>query len=90
MNDVDANLLRSIPLSDIQQVTFYKRDELTTDLICCDVEASGQVWTFNEEVMGWDALLSHLEQLSGFQADWFSRVGQPPFEASETIAFSRL
>ena len=42
MNDVDVNLLRRIPLSDIQQVTFYKRDELTTDLICCDVELAGR------------------------------------------------
>jgi hypothetical protein len=39
--------------------------------------------------MGWDAVLSHLEQLPGFQTDWFSRAGQPPFEANEAIAFSR-
>ncbi|WP_426264213.1 hypothetical protein [Sphingomonas sp. PWP1-2] len=36
--------------ADIARVIFYKRDELTTDLICCDIEALGQTWIFHEEM----------------------------------------
>jgi len=34
-------------------VIFCKRDEITTDLICCDVEVAGHVCTFREEATGW-------------------------------------
>jgi len=86
---IDAELLNKLPLSEIDRVTFYKRDEITSDLICCDVEITGKIWTFHEELEGWPALLRHLERLSGFQTDWFAAVSQPPFATSETIAFSR-
>lgn len=39
---IPADIRERLPLTDIQKVTFYKRDELTTDLICCDVEVCGQ------------------------------------------------
>ena len=84
-NDIRAQL----PLTDIQKVTFYKRDELTTDLICCDVEARGQTWFFHEEAEGWDEFLHYLERLPSFRKDWYEAVVQPPFAASETIAFAR-
>ena len=89
MTDIDAILLTRLPLDDIGKVTFYKRDELSTDLICCDVAIGEQVWTFNEELVGWGLLVGHLERLSGFRADWFAAVSQPPFASSETVAFSR-
>jgi hypothetical protein len=78
-----------LPLTDIQKVTFYKRDEVTTDLICCDVEVAGQVWFFHEDAEGWDALVRHLERLPRFREDWYEAVVQPPFSANETIAFTR-
>lgn len=77
------------PLSDIRSVVFYKCDQFTTDLICCDIEAGGQVWTSHEEAEGWDALLHHLEQLPGFRADWRLSVVQPPFALNGTVAFRR-
>jgi len=89
MSAIDANLLAQLPLPDIAKVTFYKRDELTTDLICVDVLVGEQVWTFHEELDGWDALIGHLERLPAFDGGWFSAVSQPPFTANETIAFSR-
>jgi hypothetical protein len=87
MKAINADLLRLIPVTDIQRVTFYKRDELATDLICCDVEAGGQTWFFHEELRGWNLLLAHLEQLPRFLTDWHARVAQPPFVAKETVAF---
>jgi hypothetical protein len=62
---IDAATLARLPLGAIDRVTFYKRDEITTDLICCDVEADGQAWFFHEEVEGWDLLMTHLERLPG-------------------------
>ncbi len=78
-----------LPLSTIDAVVFYKRDEVTTDLICCDVEAQGRIWTFHEEADEWQTLVAHLSKLPGFRGDWYEAVVAPPFDASETIAFDR-
>jgi hypothetical protein len=86
---IDPALLAALPLSDIAKVIFYKRDELTTDLICCDVETDGGLRTFHEEMQGWGLLIQHLGCLPGFRKDWFAAVSQPPFQARETLAFIR-
>lgn len=78
-----------LPLATIDEVTFYKRDELTTDLICCDVVVAHRYWTFHEEMPGWDALIAHLSGLPGFRKDWFAAISQPPFSPCETVAFKR-
>ena len=83
------DLPREIPLARIEKVTFYKLDEITTDLICCAVTVDGGVWTVHEEMACWDALLRHVEQLPGFRSDWYAAVAQPAFETCETVAFSR-
>lgn len=89
MKDIGTHLLARIPLEQVDKVTFYKRDELTTDLICCDVSVGGKVWTFHEDLVGWSLLVQHLERLPDFNSDWFASVSQPPFTYSETVAFSR-
>lgn len=89
MTAIDAQLLRQLLLTDIAKVTFYKRDEITSDLICCDVAVNGATWTFNEEQVGWDLLLQHIYKLPNFRTDWYAAVSQPPFATSETVAFSR-
>lgn len=76
-----------LPLSSIDKVTFTKRDEITTDLICCEVVTGEQIWTFHEEMPGWDALIAHLSGLPGFREDWFAAVSQPAFAPCETVAF---
>ncbi len=89
MGTRDADFLAQLPLAEITKVTFYKRDEITTDLICCEVVVDGVAWTFHEELVNWDSLVEHLEKLPNFRADWLAAVSRPPFVASETIAFSR-
>ncbi|MCT2398565.1 hypothetical protein [Novosphingobium mangrovi (ex Huang et al. 2023)] len=89
MANIDANFLAQLPLDEMARVTFYKRDEITNDLICCEVVMNSQTWSFHEENVGWGLLIKHLENLPGFRSDWFSAVSQPPFAASETVAFSR-
>jgi hypothetical protein len=43
MSVIDTGLLARLPLPDIGKVTFFKRDELTTDLICCAVAVGDDV-----------------------------------------------
>lgn len=81
--------LCDIPLANIVRVTFYKRDEITTDLICCEVVASGQIRTFHEVMPIWDALMAHLAGLPGFRQDWFAAVSQPAFQPCEIVGFER-
>lgn len=89
MHRIDSSVIEQLPLAKIIAVTFFKRDEIATDLICCDVEIDGKVWTFHEEVEGWDLLLQYLEGLPGFRTDWFSAVSKPAFASCETVAFRR-
>jgi hypothetical protein len=82
-------IIAQLSLADIDAVVFYKRDEITTDLICCDVEVAGRVSSFHEEAEGWNDLIAHLSALPGFRADWYEAVASPAFAASETVAFDR-
>jgi hypothetical protein len=89
VKNIDQSVIEQLPLETIDRVTFYKRDELTTDLICCDIDVVSQIWRFHEEVPGWELLLRHLAQLPGFRVDWYAAVVQPAFATNETVAFSR-
>lgn len=90
MDKIDASTLEQLPLAGISSVVFYKRDEITTDLICCDVALNEGVRTFHEELGGWGLLLEHLATLPGFRTDWFAEVSRPPFAEASTVAFSRV
>ena len=87
---MDEALLSRLALADVALVTFYKCDDFTTDLICCDVSIGGKTWTFHEELQGWDRLIAHLEQLPNFKRDWFEAVSQPAFATSMTVAFQSV
>ena len=89
LKTIDSALLAQLPLSDIEEVAFYKRDEITTDLICCDIRLGGKIWVFHEEVIGWDLLIRHLQDLPGWRSDWFGSVSLPPFAECRVVAFSR-
>ena len=76
-------------LNDVNRVKFFKRDELTTDLICCEFSANGCHWTYHEEMDEWEALVSELRALPGFISNWFEQVSQPAFATSEFVAYER-
>jgi hypothetical protein len=82
-----------VSLDDIQEVTFFKRDEWTTDLICCDIVVRSprgiETWFVHEEVPGWDDLLGLLERLPGFDREWFRKVAFPAFATNPTTVFKR-
>ena len=82
--------LEQLPIEGIAWVAFFKRDELTTDLICCEVATKApteQVFFFHEEMDGWNQLLAHLGQLKGFRSDWYEAVALPTFAESRTVAY---
>lgn len=74
---------------EIEKVVFFKRDELTTDLICCEITQHGQPFHFHEDWAGWNGLIDALKGLDGFRTDWFAKVSQPPFVTSTFVAFQR-
>ena len=81
--------ITQLPLSDIDAVVFYKRDQLTIDLICCDVESRGLTWTFHEELAEWEEVIAHLSGLPHFKSDWYQAVVNPPFAVNHTVAYRR-
>jgi hypothetical protein len=84
-----ASELADIAAASVDLVEFYKIDELTTDLICCDIKADGRRWFFHEEGEGWDALIEQLALLPGFRVDWLGHVSQPPFAECRFVAYEQ-
>ena len=80
-------------LSDVLKVVAYKRDELTTDLICFDVITDAgsnlETRTFHEEQPEFEKIVGELAALPGFLHEWRERVVLPPFSPCETIIYSR-
>ena len=80
-------------VNEIRKVVFYKRDEVTTDLICCDVEVEGSdgpvTWFNHEESDDWESWIEELSRLPGFEADWLAKVYLPAFEPRATVAYER-
>ncbi len=89
MEKIDAETIRNLKHNDVEKVLFYKIDEITTDLICCDVEVTDGTWRFHEELEGWELLLEHLEQLPNYKRDWFKFVAFPAFKRNEFVAWTR-
>ncbi|WP_089214120.1 hypothetical protein [Sphingopyxis indica] len=81
----------SLPVSAdlIRRVTFFKRDEVTSDLICCEIASDDDHWIFHEELESWELLLAEIALLPNFKTDWYERVSQPAFAPSPFIAYDK-
>jgi hypothetical protein len=83
----------SIAVDRIEIVTFFKRDELTTDLVCCEIVLRGESGNiscfFHEEAPEWSEALTLIEQLPGFDKEWRNKVILPPYKENRAIAFRR-
>ena len=85
--------IRAARWDDVVRVSAYKRDELTTDLICLDVVLRDASTCFlHEEALGWEEFLDAAERalpgMHPFQA-WFAEVSRPAFARNETLLFER-
>jgi hypothetical protein len=77
---------------EIRKITMYKRDEFTTDLICCDIEFERfgvrRTYFVHEEVEGWNELVeAFADRLPGFFKDWWGVVAKPAFEPNITVVY---
>lgn len=80
-------------LNQVYEVAFFKRDEVTTDLICCEVSISSSryegVLFFHEEMGIWTRLIGRVSALPDFDRKWFEKVVKPPFKEQRTVAYRR-
>ncbi len=68
----DATQRLTIAPNAIQQVAFFKRDEIAKDLICCEIvagDAAIQTWFFHEEAPEWPNVLELVQRLAGFDSE---------------------
>jgi len=85
--------MQPVALNDVEEVSFFKRDELVTDLVCCEIRVNandGPVWFFHEQVVGFGSLVTLLERLPAFDLAWRDKVILPPFAENRTVAFRRV
>ena len=86
----DGKNLASLAYKDVRQITAYKADLFTYDLICLGFRISeGDDWIeVNEEMEGYAELLDRLRQRFPSMlkwSDWWPTVVCPAFEANPTI-----
>lgn len=82
-----------VRFDEVRAIVAYKRDELTSDLVCCDIVTvtceGEQVRTVHEEVAGFDALIERFALLPGFDRDVWEAVIGSAFKADRRIIFTR-
>jgi len=85
--------LQKCNLDNIIKVEFFKRDELTTDLLCCEILTSGakgnETWFVHEESTQWENVLALVNQLPNFDLNWREKMVHPVFAENRTTAFTR-
>jgi len=77
---------------DVQGIVGFKRDLITTDLICWLIQLrDGRAYELHEEARGWDSLTAAApESLPGLSKTWWSDVALPAFQLSETVVYERV
>jgi hypothetical protein len=74
---------------EVVRATAFKRDELTTDLLCVEIEvANGRSIELHEDLGGFEEWLGRVDSLPGVDPDWRGKVIQPPFARNETALFT--
>jgi len=89
----NGQVLEKIFFSDVAVIEIYKIDQMTVDLICCDiqlgVDEKARVWTCHEDIEGFHVLMKAFEQLPGFNSRWPESVVKPAFQENRTLVFDR-
>jgi hypothetical protein len=83
-----------IRFDDIVRLEVYKEDQITVDLICCDIflgaDDSARYWTAHEDLDGFKELMKSFECLPGFNTMWYPAVVKPAFQENRTVIFDRV
>jgi len=82
-----------VGLDQIVRIEAYKRDELTTDLICMDIwfdpRTADSVFFMHEEIPGFDDVVARLEDLPGFDKLWWGKLIKPAFAENRLVVYER-
>ncbi|QIG80189.1 hypothetical protein [Stakelama tenebrarum] len=84
-----GRLKMPLSLSDIRNVTFYKRIDPQAELLCCEVEMRGRRYFFHERSQIWSRLIRQLETLPGFRRDWRALLAKARGAGRRMVAFER-
>ncbi len=82
-----------ISIETITEITAYKADLITTDLVCfeivtvCDEHMTNR--TIDEEMPGFGDVATKLKGLPGFYQQWWDAVVLPAFEQNYTLLYRR-
>jgi hypothetical protein len=81
----------SIALETIREISAFKRDMVTTDLVCLEIAVivgtTCSVYELNEEMLGFDKLVQLLGKLPRFLTTWRELVIKPPFSPRRTVIY---
>jgi len=75
---------RSLDWSGVSSVHAYKRDLITTDLICLGIESDQGVWEVHEGMDGYEQFLEHFHAQLDVSPEWVLNVMLPAFETNLT------
>jgi hypothetical protein len=78
---------------DVEEVRAFKRDLVTTDLICLEFKKLGkeEYYEINEEMAGYHDLLELIpEHLTKFNLEWFSSIARPAFASNHQVIWKRI
>jgi hypothetical protein len=75
---------------EVAKITIWKHDDVTTDLVCFEIELlNGEPYVVHEDMPGFEMLIEKLVDLDGFDRGWRDKVILPPFAANTLVAYER-
>lgn len=90
---VSGSICLSVVFDEVLEITAFKRDLLTTDIVCFAIKTyhKGRITVveINEEMPGFDTLSEKLSSLPGYVSNWRQLVVEPAFKENRTVIFSR-
>ncbi len=88
-----GQVFAAIELGNIKEISAFKRDLGTTDLVCFEIMVISNVepivYEVNEEMSGFDELVRLFEQLPVFRSNWRELVIKPPFSSQRVTILQR-
>ena len=88
----EVALLEAVAWPSVSIIVAYKRDLITTDLICFEIVLDdGSMIEINEEMDGFDLFLNGLEStFESYNRTWPDSVVLPPFAPNRTLVYSGI
>lgn len=83
----------SIPWTAITGITAFKRDLITVDILCLEIEVThggrSEVYEVNEEMKGFENLISQLDKRFSLKDNWREFVLRPPFKEQKIMLWGK-